>query len=150
MEVDQKVTGLVDRFIRRSGFFVDQAGGFYRWVLAACLSSNGGAIVAAFTFESVDHNSRFWAICWFLGGAAIAVFAGIWLANAMKEMADELENLAGSLQEFARSKDLTVIRGESRDRLKSSGESADFAFKLSYAALVCFIVGVVILAFGIR
>ena len=122
----------------------DQAASWRRWVLASCLSINGGAIIALLNLAAIDANARKWAIIWFVAGLIVCVVFGALAAVINDQFAGYYKLSSWNIRnrtiaaEGKPAEPLDVARLDTliaRDRR---------VFWIQFVSPVCFLVGLVI------
>ena len=97
----QRLTKLVEYVGEASLHTRDQAASWQRWVLASCLSINGGATVALLNVSGIDERSRFWAVIWFIFGIVLSILYGIASAKVLQRISAHYNLSSWTISKYA-------------------------------------------------
>jgi hypothetical protein len=125
----------------------EQASSWQRWVMAACLSINGGAALAVLSLDKIHPNSQFWSIMWFVAGLTASVVFGI----AHSVLMDHFDGYYKT-QAFTLRRRLAGDLGPKLDVETFDGLSTKEVILhwFQFTSLICFLIGIVIAVEGLK
>jgi hypothetical protein len=124
-----------------------QASSWQRWVMAACLSINGGAAVAVLSLDEIHSVSQFWSMVWFVSGLVFAVGFGIANSIVMDQFDGYYKTQAFTLRRRIAGDLKPRLDVKAFDRL-SKREAILHWFQ--FTSLALFIVGIAVAVEGLK
>jgi hypothetical protein len=125
----------------------EQAASWQRWVMAACLSMNGGAAIALLNLDKVHAASQFWSIVWFVVGLTAAIFFGIVCSILMDEFDGYYRGQAFTLRRRLAGDLEPRLDMDTFDRL---AQKEIIIHWFQFTSLICFIIGIAVAVEGLK
>jgi hypothetical protein len=116
----------------------DQSSSWQRWVMASCLSINGGAAIAMpnLSLASIYNCSRFWGMAWFLSGLVTSIVFGICAAIHMERLSNYFQKSAWSIADNSDIEKLDI------PKFKKLRNQERLIFCIQFIGLICFVIAV--------
>lgn len=122
----------------------------FRWIMATLLAVNGGACLAILNHDAIHTTFRLVASGLFIGGLLMALLVAVFGQHSVQKSLGPLQKQIGYWMTVAADGEREEkFESDLNDELKVSARIGMWGRMAGWAAVLCFILGVVIAGYGI-
>ncbi|MXP44134.1 hypothetical protein [Allopontixanthobacter sediminis] len=137
-------------WVQSAGNLEEQANSLHKWILASCLTINGGGVVLVLSNEEVTARPSYFAALWFAIGIISCVSYAMAHVSLLNHAASKIRELSRHFEEAGR-------RGENMPSQEEALKPIQRIWRINiaidffqYVSLSSFIIGAVIVGLELR
>lgn len=120
----------------------DELADIHKWILASCLSVNGGGVLFALNATQLDPRSRFFASIWFCFGLIVSIVYAILFSGVLSKAISAISEMCTEMDTYVSTKGSRPNFDNALKTLQRIHSFNKVIIRFQLGSLFAFVVGV--------